>query len=145
VHAGGWLHCDVRPSNVVLAPDAGGDVVLVDWGLAVKKDSGGRMGVSGVESYIADDVLKVCQQPLGIWHAVEQHDLLAVAYTYAAVAAGDESCHTPWASAGRVPYRVIEQRSEWVAGPSEAAAVVRRFIAAVEAGGDAAYAFFDGE
>ena len=115
-------------------------------GIAVKKGSGGgRMGVCGVESYVADDVLNVCQQPLGIWHAVEKHDLLAVAYTYAAVAAGDEGCHTPWASAGLVPYRVVEQRSQWVAGPSEAAAVVRRFIAAVKAGGDAAYAFCDEE
>ena len=103
------------------------------------------MGVYGVESYLADGVLRVCQQPLEIWQAVKEHDLLAVAYTYAAVAAGDEGGHPPWASAGRVPNRVIEERTAWVMGHTRSAEVVRGYLAAVEGGGEAAYTFFDGE
>ena len=44
VHAAGWVHCDVRPSNVVVVENAAGArALLIDWG------SASRTGERGIE------------------------------------------------------------------------------------------------
>jgi hypothetical protein len=59
IHDSGKLHCDLKPSNVLVEP--GGRVVLLDFGLAVGPDAGaagqtrGDAGVRGTPAYMAPE------------------------------------------------------------------------------------------
>ncbi len=53
LHRHGWLHLDVKPDNVVVAP--GGRVVLLDYGLAVRE--GSAVPPRGTLPYVAPEVL----------------------------------------------------------------------------------------
>jgi len=132
-HAQGYVHGDVRPANVVLAPrmepdwyvrgdmweaadpgtgtSTGGvwHAVLVDWGLAC--DIGApRSGMHGVAAYVADEIIA---SSLGSarteFTAAVKHDLLAVLYLL--VALRDPGCETPWGAAERG--YLCEYRDRW--------------------------------
>lgn len=52
IHKAGYIHGDVKPSNIIMKPD--GSMVLIDFGLARKKGRlNGRFGTSG---YMAPEV-----------------------------------------------------------------------------------------
>ncbi len=53
LHRHGWLHLDLKPGNVVVAP--GGRVVLLDYGLAVRE--GTHVPPRGTLPYVAPEVL----------------------------------------------------------------------------------------
>jgi len=85
-HGKGWVHCDVRPSNIVVAPGAGG-ALLVDWGAACKR---GDLNSRGVAAFADPRVLR----ERGV--AANPHiDALAALFTWLAIAFGD-GCAAPW-------------------------------------------------
>ena len=58
LHAGGWIHGDVKPSNIFVSPE--GHATLLDLGLARKADRAepsGEARVAGTWNYIAPEVV----------------------------------------------------------------------------------------
>ena len=54
IHAAGKLHCDIKPSNVLVAQD--GRVVILDFGLVTDSDSDTRSArIAGTPGYIAPE------------------------------------------------------------------------------------------
>lgn len=57
LHDGGWLHCDVKPSNILVSPD--GHVTLLDMSLAMpfaEAQAGGKLPLAGTLAYAAPEV-----------------------------------------------------------------------------------------
>ena len=101
-HAAGFVHGDVRPSNVVLDTAAGGGARLVDWGAARGL---GESGASrwGTLPFVADKVALCFTVELdeevepATWTAEPATDLEAVAYLFAAVVlCGEAACAPGW-------------------------------------------------
>ena len=103
-HAVGFVHCDVRPSNVVMA--AGG-AVLADWGAS--RHMGSEGGGVGVPAY-AD---------AGVFHqatyaARPAQDVVPTALLWLAVAVG---CgRAPWALSRGDDAVTLEGRRQWLEG-----------------------------
>lgn len=91
-HAAGWVHCDVRPSNIVVAE---GSAVLVDWGCARKVDSSPHLKNHGVAAF-ADSRIFTGGCGVAVAPAV---DVVAMLYTWLAIAHGD-GCVAPWGETG---------------------------------------------
>ena len=63
-HERAWLHRDIKPENVMVGP--GGDVYLIDWGLAVRLPAthdGRDRSLVGTPGYMAPEML----QGTGAW------------------------------------------------------------------------------
>ena len=117
-NSAGLVHCDVRPSNIVIGP--GDCAVLVDWGIsrAVGAESRG----CGVASFTDERVFTQ-----GSYAARPAQDAYAALLTWVCIARGGE-CAAPWAQAAR--------RREWLRARSAqgytAVARVCRALQAVE-------------
>ena len=94
------VHADVRPSNIVFAEKA----VLVDWGLSRKV--GARLKGCGVAAF-AD--ARIFLTGVSASPAV---DVLAVLYTWLAIAFGD-GCAAPWGEIGELG-ALFESRTRWI-------------------------------
>ena len=133
-HTHGFVHCDVRPANLVVVAEAGAEeerVLLVDWGLCLKPGAGaaGR----GTPAFGASALFQQtsCQ-------VRAQHDLTALAHTWIAIAHGSDACAAPWVAAPLEPLEeTLARRSEWLRSNGEKIEGVRAFIDAV----DVSYAF----
>ena len=61
MHEQGWMHLDVKPDNLLVAPD--GDVRVIDFSLSAKKKGGlgamfgGKTEIRGTRTYIAPETL----------------------------------------------------------------------------------------
>lgn len=88
-HAAGWVHCDVRPPNIVIVGD---EAVLVDWGLAVRR--GGRACGRSVPAFAASGVFLQ-----HTYAARPSQDVIGALLTWVAIAHGT-GCAPPWAAAG---------------------------------------------
>ena len=54
IHDAGWLHCDVKPSNIFM--DAGGEVWLGDFGSSIQQEEVGRLFRGGTPAFQCADV-----------------------------------------------------------------------------------------
>ena len=135
-HAAGFIHGDVRPSNMVLLPEGDGDSVqLVDWGAAKQL---GERGSSrwGTLPFVADDVA-LCFSPADLgnerredaaWEAAPATDLEPVAYLFAAVAlCGAAACAPGWHDPLRAKPRVSPPLPP-PGGPADMVAARRAFL-----------------
>ena len=91
-HAAGRIHCDVRPSNVVVTGEGGigegAAAVLVDWGSSCETCAdAARRGVAAFTD------ARVFEQ--GVYGARRAQDVTGALYTWLAVAF-DGSCAAPW-------------------------------------------------
>jgi hypothetical protein len=71
IHAAGKLHCDIKPSNVLVAPD--GRVVILDFGIAM--DFGARADapdtLRGTPEYMApEQAMFLTSSPASDWYSV---------------------------------------------------------------------------
>ena len=89
-HTKGFVHCDVRPGNIVVAE--GDAVYLVDWGLACRV--GKHIKRCGVAAFADVRVFTV-----GGVAASPALDILCALHTWLAIACGDAGM-PPWARAG---------------------------------------------
>lgn len=136
-HARGFIHGDIRPSNLILVPgavDEGGaapdDVYLVDWGLADDAASAlvprKRKELHGVRAFMADEQVRCTDlPPSDMWRPKPAHDLHALLYTYAAIA-GHARAEPPWGCGFLGPAAtetLIAQRRAWVVANVPAAVV----------------------
>jgi len=118
-HVAGYVHCDVRPANIVVA---GRGAVLVDWGIA--RQLGAPLKCSGVEDFCDSRIWQV-----GGVSARPHHDALGALYTWIAVAFGSGGA-APWA-AGE-----FAARQAWIAARARTDAGVANVaigVAALEA------------
>jgi serine/threonine protein kinase len=115
-HANSIIHCDVRPSNIVVSGTGKG--VLIDWGTSrsVSKECGG----CGVAAY-ADE--RVYMQ--GTYTARPAQDLSALLYTWLSVA-HTHSCSTPWLAGALSDASMFDNRKDWVNALSKDNAGVKR-------------------
>lgn len=109
-HAAGYIHCDLRPENIVLvlrAADASGSklcarierVVPVDWGLSQRH--GDPFLGPGQELYAPTAILtkdRACTA--GPWI-----DLIGAAFTGMTILFPEAACHAPWFTAPLSPLR----------------------------------------
>ena len=95
-HKAGALHCDVRPSNIVLVGERA-EAVLIDWGLgSIAAEVRKRKTLFGVPAFMADDLVKLGDMPQSTeWQPTPQHDMCALVYTCAAIA-GSVGAVSPW-------------------------------------------------
>ena len=89
-HSLSLIHCDVRPSNIVVGGT--GKAVLIDWGIS--RDASEESSGCGVAAY-ADE--RVYLQ--GSYNARPAQDLCALLHTWLSVA-HSQSCSAPWLAGG---------------------------------------------
>jgi hypothetical protein len=95
-HGAGLVHCDVRPTNVIIVPDASGasGAMLVDYGMCRKKNAAwprlGDRSFAALHASSRDN----CAATAGL-------DLFSAALVWLAVAYGSGgSISTPWGALG---------------------------------------------
>ena len=137
-HAAGRIHCDVRPSNVVVVAGEGGigedcAAVLVDWGSSCA--AGANAARRGVAAFTD---ARVFEQ--GAYAARRAQDVAGALYTWLAVAF-DGGCAAPWlddrALASGGDGDVFAARARWLARRStddEAVVPIAAVIAEAGAG-----------
>jgi hypothetical protein len=91
VHDKGWVHLDVRPSNIIIGPpgNVSTRVQLIDFGCAAKKDVT-LSGFCGCPPFAHSDLLA---QGLGKWQPDDKHDMASLSFTIASLLAGNS---VPW-------------------------------------------------
>jgi serine/threonine protein kinase len=117
-HMAGWVHCDVRPANIVVA---GQGAVLVDWGIA--RAVGAPLESAGVEDFCDERIWR----DRGV-SARPHHDALAALFTWIVIAFGGDG-GVPWTAGCCVARRA------WISERARADASVARVargIAALE-------------
>jgi hypothetical protein len=99
----GWVHCDLRPSNIVVRPGSCCSAVLVDWGSAraAGEDCLGE-GVA-VFAHVRTRSASSCKAHTGL-------DAAALLLTWVGIA-WHERCDAPWGD--RLP-GLFEGRLEWL-------------------------------
>jgi hypothetical protein len=122
-HFAGVVHCDVRPSNVVVVGD---EAVLVDWGSSCAPGTNVRR--VGVAAY-ADE--RVFLQ--GSYLSRPAQDAAGALFTFLAIAFGPD-CGAPWFTNGaRSDDEVFAERSRWLQGRAASEAGVSRVLEALTA------------
>ena len=80
-HGRGWIHLDVRPSNIIVDVE-NTSVQLIDWGCAAHK-SEKLQGFRGCYPYAHEEVLRKSEN---VWHAREEFDWHPFVFTIATLA-----------------------------------------------------------
>ena len=119
-HAASLVHCDVRPSNVVVVRGAG--AMLVDWGIS--RASGEEARDCGVAAY-ADR--RVFEQ--GSYQARPAQDVTGALLTWLCVA-HSEQCDAPWRTTGALE-TLFDARAAWLTQRSGEDAAVAGVVAAL--------------
>lgn len=119
-HAASLVHCDVRPSNIVVV--RGGGAMLVDWGIS--RAIGSETKGCGVAAY-ADR--RVFEQ--GSYQARPEQDVIGALLTWLCVA-HSELCNAPWRTTGDQDV-VFHAREEWMTRRSGEDAAVARVVGAI--------------
>jgi serine/threonine protein kinase len=86
-HEMGWVHLDVRPSNIIVGKQ--GSVQLIDFGCAAKKNVP-LSQFRGCPPFAHSDLL--CSR-LQNWLPAEKHDMASLSFTIATLLAGSS---VPW-------------------------------------------------
>jgi hypothetical protein len=121
-HAAGLVHCDVRPSNCVVAAGA---PLLVDWGLA---------RATGAEARGCGDALFALEavHMQGSFLARPWQDLASAALLWLAVAYGvGGGCAAPWRT-GSSAASTLAARDDWLCDAAPGDAAVRAVLQRVE-------------
>ena len=134
-HAAGWVHCDVRPANVVVVR---GRAMLIDWGLAAR--SGAPLSPRSVPAFSDARLFD------GTACAAEPRvDALGALFTWFAVAFGC-GCAAPWLAGADPRFGdagVLTARGDWLDArvqlaeghaSAERAARAARAVADIESG-----------
>jgi hypothetical protein len=109
-HAAGVVHCDVRPTNCVVA---GGAPLLLDWGLC--RAAGADAAWCGDALFTLDAVFRQQSYAACAWQ-----DLAAAALLWVAVAYGaGDTCSAPWPSHSHAD-RTLEARGKWLRAAADA-------------------------
>jgi hypothetical protein len=118
----GWVHCDLRPSNIVVQPGSSCSAVLVDWGSArpAGEDCLGE-GVA-VFAHMRTRSASSCKAHSGL-------DAAALLLTWVA-AAWHERCDAPWGD--RLP-GLFGGRLEWLKDRAMRHKELRVVLSALEA------------
>lgn len=109
----GYLHGDVRPSNVILVDEDDGSksACLIDWGLAVQTGAS-QESMFGELAFFSDNKLQVT--PGSPWTSTLSDDLDAAVFTFLAILAS-KHCSAPWpCHFWQTPKDVIQERAEWI-------------------------------
>lgn len=71
IHAGGYVHCDIRPANILLEPDEIWlyNAKIADFGLAKKQTDGKSSTLRGTYRYMSPELVRdgVQRPPSDIW------------------------------------------------------------------------------
>jgi serine/threonine protein kinase len=91
VHSRGWIHLDVRPSNIIVGQsgNAIAGVQLIDFGCAARKTTE-LSHFRGCPPFAHSDLLRLRTKK---WQPETKHDMASLAFTIASLLAGDS---VPW-------------------------------------------------
>ena len=122
-HSAGVVHCDVRPSNIVVVGD---EALLVDWGSSCAPGTDVcRIGVAA----FADE--RVFTQ--GSYVSRPAQDAAGALFTFLAIAFGPD-CGAPWLAYGfRNDDEIFSARSRWLQGHADSDVDVARVLGALTA------------
>jgi hypothetical protein len=145
-HAAGRIHCDVRPSNVVVIGESGAAVLVVDWGSSC--EVGANAARRGVAAFADARIFA-----RDTFSARPAQDVTGALYTWLAVAY-DGGCAAPWlggagALASGDDGDLVVARARWLeqmcstdgAGVERVAAVIA--AASAESGASSGTALLD--
>ncbi len=128
-HSAGFIHCDVRPANIVLAKDT---AYLVDWGVSRKRGVDARC--QGVPAYAAPDVFTETAR----YRARAAMDVCGALCTWIAIVHGGASMEVPWIDAATSG--ADEARMKWLRDNSELVGVAAVQRALTQTGAEVSYA-----
>jgi hypothetical protein len=122
-HDADLVHCDVRPSNIVVFEEC---AVLVDWGLSCAAST--TISGRGVAAF-ADE--RVFQQ--GSYSARPAADIAGALYSWLAIAF-DGACGAPWIAPpfAATDGEMFEDRRAWLHARAGRDSTVRRIAAALQ-------------
>jgi len=128
-HAAGYVHTDVRPSNIIRAKDDSSKVVLIDWGLAEGIGGAFREAklMMGEVAFFGGRRLDIVTDD-DKWKP-EPVDDLQSAVLMACALAETGSVHAPWPMDWlKKPKQMDKERAEWIHNADE---LMRSVAAAV--------------
>jgi hypothetical protein len=119
--AASLVHCDVRPSNIVVVRDKG--AMLVDWGIS--RAAGDEAQGCGVAAYADRRVFE-----LDAYRAHAAQDVIGALLTWLCVA-HSEQCEAPWGASSGALEDFFDARAAWMEQRSGEDAAVARVVKAL--------------
>jgi len=123
-HARDFIHCDVRPANIVVVGGDGARFLLIDWGICV--DAGTDVVSRGVPAFAPAALFEQRS-----YDARAALDLVALAHTWLAVAYGSRDASAPWVTKPDESIAdTLARRVEWLHEHAREAAAVAPLLGA---------------